>query len=419
MDAPPAFGPLAGLRILDSGRFLAGPGAATLAAELGARVIHVEPPQGELMRLGRMWAVEARNKLSLALDLTRADGSEIFRRLLRDSDIWIESSRPGTYERLGFGDDDVHRLQPRLVIVHVSGFGQNGDPARLQQRAVDPIIQAFSGLMAITGLAPPSPPLLSQPVIGDTLTAHCTLWAALAGYVSALRTGRGQSIDLAMYEVILRGLSDTILNYFNDGTVEVRRGNRHKNVVPWDTYESRDGVFFFVTAFGDSFPRLCRAIGEDPENPIWSPQVPNCMTGTPGAEELDVRLRRWVREHSAEEVEEALVRTARVPCQRVHSVAEMARDPHCAARENFVSWVDPQLGKVRGPAVVPRFNCTPGRVWRGAPRLGEDSREVLRGLGYGDGEIVRLVETGVVVAAEPKRSERKNEAGRLVSFEDG
>ena len=399
----PRRGPLAGLRILDTGRLVAGPFAATLAAEFGARVIHVEPPDGEYMRLAQeIWAVESRNKLSLAADLKKEAGREIFRRLVRVSDIWIESSKPGTYDALGLDDETVHDLNPRLVIVHVSGFGQRGNPEDLRRPAVDPIIQAFSGMMALNGFPEPNLPVLARPMISDYLTAHCALWAALIGYIHALKTGQGQSIDVAMYEAILRMLGEIAVSYFREGVVEGRRGNRHKWAAPWDTYSSKDGVLFFVTALGDHFARLCEAIGENPSDPLWFPQFPNCIPDTPGERELEKKLRRWIGDHTAAEIEDILIRRFGIPCQRIQTIADLASHPHCRARENFVTWNDPALGSVRGPGVVPCFSLTPGEVWRGAPLLGQDTDEILRDLGYNSNEIVRLLDEGVVgIASQP------------------
>ena len=393
----PAFGPLQGLRILDTGRNNAGPWAASLAADFGAEVIHVEPLQGEIYRFDHAaWAQEKRNQRDLTLDLRSEQGREVFLRLAARSDVWIESSIPGTYARLGLDDEALWRVNRRLVIVHVSGFGQTGHPDYVRRASYDMIGQAFGGLMFIQGLPEPSPPIAAKPYLCDYITGLWSLWSALAAYVCAQRTGQGQAIDVTQYECMLRMLADTAINYFQDGEVKQRLGNRHPMAVPWDTYRSADGVWFCVNAAGEPFTRLCRAIGVDPADPRWSPQFENCLSGMPGAAAFEEALRGWMGSHTAAEVEAVLTVEHQVPCQRVYSIKDLAEDPHCAARENFVAWEDPFYERVKGVGLVPKFSATPGRIWRGAPMLGRDNEDILRSLGYDRGTIAELRGAGVV-----------------------
>lgn len=395
--ATPAFGPLQGLRILDTGRNNAGPWAGTLAADFGAEVIHVEPLQGEIYRFDQAaWAQEKRNQRDLTLDLHGAEGREIFLKLCARSDIWIESSIPGTYAKLGLDDDAIWRANPKLVIVHVSGFGQTGHPDYVRRASYDMIGQAFGGLMFIQGLPEPSPPIAAKPYLCDYITGLWTLWSALAAYVYAQRTGQGQAIDISQYECLLRMLADTAVNYFQNGHVKQRLGNRHPMAVPWDTYQSRDGVWFCINAAGEPFARLCRAIGVDAEDERWSPQFEKCLAGMPGAIAFEDELRRWMQAHGADEVEAILTIQFQVPCQRVYSIKDLADDPHCAARENFIEWDDPVWQRVKGVGIIPKFSATPGQVWRGAPGLGQDNDEILAALGYGREAIAALREAGVI-----------------------
>ena len=393
----PAFGPLQGWRILDTGRNNAGPWGATLAADFGAEVIHVEPLQGELYRFDQAaWAQEKRNQRDLTLDLRQAAGRDIFLQLCARADVWIESSIPGTYGKLGLDDATVWRANPKLVIVHVSGFGQSGHPDYVRRASYDMIGQAFGGLMFIQGLPEPHPPIAAKPYLCDYITGLWTLWSALAAYVHAQRTGVGQAIDISQYECMLRMLADTAVNYFQNGEIKQRLGNRHPMAVPWDTYQSGDGVWFCINAAGEPFARLARAIGVDPDDARWSPQFQNCLAGMPGAVAFEDELRRWMQAHTAAEVEAILTVQHQVPCQRVYSIKDLADDPHCAARENFVEWDDLMWGRVKGVGIIPKFSGTPGRVWRGAPALGQDGDEILAALGFDAAKIAALRAAGVV-----------------------
>lgn len=393
----PPFGPLEGLRIVDSGRNAAGPWAACLAADFGAEVIKVEPPEGEVYRMdAAVWAQEKRNQLDFTVNLTCDEGRAIFLRLLERADIWIEASIPGTYDKLGLSDEVVQRTNPRLVIVHVSGYGQRGDPRYVRRASYDMIGQAFGGLMYIQGLPEPNPPIAGKPYLCDYITGLWTLWTALAAHYYAQRTGRGQVIDIAQYECVLRMLADTAVAYFQKGEIKERLGNRHPIAVPWDTYRSKDGAWFCINAAGRPFERLCEAIGLDPHDPRWYPQYQNCLAGTPGAAAFEEHLVRWMSEHTAAEIEEILTVKAQVPCQRVYNIKDLAEDPHCKARDNFISWEDFYFGTVTGTGIVPHFSETPGKVWRGAPRLGQDNDTVLEMLGYSAEERDRLRREGVV-----------------------
>jgi crotonobetainyl-CoA:carnitine CoA-transferase CaiB-like acyl-CoA transferase len=392
-----AFGPLQGIRILDSGRNNAGPWAATLAADFGADVIHVEPLMGEIYRMSHAgWAQEKRNQRSLTLNMKAGEAREIFLKLLEAADIWIESSIPGTYEKLGLTDERILALNPGLVILHVSGYGQTGDPRYTQRASYDMIGQAFGGLMSLAGEPDPSPPIAGKPYVCDYISGLFTLWSALAAYIYARRTGRGQSVDVAQYESVFRMLADTAVNYFHNDVVPERMGNKHPLAIPWDTYKSKDGKWFCINAANEPFDRLCVAIGLDPRDPTWYPQFENCLRGTPGGETFDRILREWVAARNADEVEENLTIRNQVPCQRVYDIRDMAEDPHFAARENFIEWEDPVFDRVKGAGIVPKFSLTPGKVVSGAPTLGQHNDEILAELGYSAEEIARLKKEGAV-----------------------
>ena len=391
------FGPLQGLRIIDSGRNNAGPWAASLAADFGADVIHVEPPMGEIYRMSHAgWAQEKRNQRSLTLNLKTDEAREILLKLVEKADIWIESSIPGTYDKLGLTDEAVWKRNPKLVIMHVSGYGQSGDPRYIHRASYDMIGQAFGGLMALIGAPDPSPPMAAKPYVCDYVSGLFTLWSALAAYVHTLKTGKGQAVDIAQYEAVFRMLADTSINYFHNEEIPQRLGNKHPLAVPWDTYQSKDGKWFCINAANEPFTRLCKAIGIDPQDPRWYPQFENCLRGTPGAEEFDGILKDWVAARNADEVEETLSVKNQVPCERVYNIKDMAEDPHYQARENFIEWEDPVFDRVKGTGIIPKFSLTPGKVVSGSPTLGQHNDEILSELGYSSEEIARLKEEGSV-----------------------
>ena len=232
---PETFGPLQGVKILSSGTIIAQPFAALLAAEMGAEVIQIERPgQGDLVwrnlefpiegpngvKTASAWVQERRNMFHVSLDLSRPEGKEIFLKLVARSDIWMESSKPGAYQKWGLDDETVLKANPKLVICHVSGYGQEGHPDYLGRASYDFVGQGFGGMMHLTGFPEPEPPVRAVPWTADYITAGFCLWSSLAGYIHAQRTGQGQVIDLAQYEAIHKTLAGTMVAYYEMGLNE-------------------------------------------------------------------------------------------------------------------------------------------------------------------------------------------------------
>ena len=407
---PEQFGSLEGVRIVSTGSLVAQPFAAALAAEQGAEVIQIErvgtgdaawrnlgmqlPAKDGSGGVATTWIQERRNEWHASLDFSRPEGRDLFLKLVEACDIWMESSKPGSYTKWGLTDDAVLAANPKLVIAHVSGYGQTGHSDYLGRASYDMIGQAFGGLMYQTGFPDPDPPIRANPWTADYITALFCLWSSLAAYISAQRTGRGQVIDISQFECIHRLLSGTMVEYFSNGFVRERTGNKATAFQPYDAFQASDG-WVVVGAVGLAvFSRVCRVLGLDPEDEKWQ----TASTDVNGMEgiEFDALLRGWIAERSVTEVVETL-NEAQVACCPIMNSKDMADDPHYEARNVHVEWEDGQVGNVRGTGVSPAFSNTPGRIWRGSVPVGHDNEQVYTHFaGLDRAEVARLKEAGVI-----------------------
>ena len=402
LDGFPLFGALQGLTVIDTGTVVAAPFACELAAEAGAEVIRVSLPDPDILELSpyrlengetsvsTWWAQENRNKLDMVLDLTRPESKEILGALLARADIWIESSRPGTYsERLGLTDEWALRINPRLVVVHVSGFGQDGDPGTFMRASYDVIGQAFSGFMSMNG-DPDGPPMKSNPFANDYVTALFALWSALAAHISVLRTGRGQVVDVAQYECQFKLLACGVMDYLVLGQEHPRTGNDDPSgLQPYGVYPTRDG-YISIGAIGGPFLRLKQVVpGLDQD------KLQTVVDQIVHVDEIKQLVVDWLADRSADEAEQVL-NAHNIPCSKVMAAPDIARHPHYRAREMLIEWDDGIGGTIQGTGLVPKFSTTPSRVWRAAPTRGKDTGAVLDWLGYDESLIAELRKTGVV-----------------------
>jgi crotonobetainyl-CoA:carnitine CoA-transferase CaiB-like acyl-CoA transferase len=417
----PPFGPLAGLRVLDSARFVAGPWAATYLGEFGARVIHLEgppfqPPYADATRslrplvaggdpadqVSESWVQYSRNKLSLGLDTRSPHGREVFLDLARASDIWIESSRPGTYDRLGLSDAEVWAANPRITIVHVSGAGQRGDPPRVRAPSYDLTAQAYSGFLSLQGAPDPEPPMRAGTALNDTVTGLAAAMGGLMGYFHARETGRGQSVDVAQYEIFFVLLENLALDYFLRGVVRGRQGLAHPRLHPYDVHRAADGWVVVAAPTPDAWADVRDLIGFS--DPAYDDRDYRLGHRAP----VDAAIAAFCRARTRDELER-LGREHDVAITRVMDIQDIAHDPHYLARGMFLEWDDPVAGRVKGAGVAPKFSETPGGVWRGAPWLGQDNARVLAEiLRYPPDRITALEREGVIGThppAGPPRSE--------------
>jgi succinyl-CoA--D-citramalate CoA-transferase len=394
-------GPLAGLRVLDLSTLFAAPQLAALLGDLGAEVVKLEPPSGDPLREmgtrreGRslVWAVTARNKRSITLDLARAEGRALLHRLLPRFDVVVENLPAATLERWALRYQDLAARNPRLVVVSVSCYGRTG-PYR-DRPGNGTLAEAFGGLTHLTGEAD-GPPLLTSLALGDLLAAAWGAFGALAAcYQRDARGGTGQHVDVSMYEPILQLLVQAVPDYDQTGRVPRRAGNRIPGTAPRNLYRTRDGRWLALSAATDRLvERLLGLLGA--ATPEARARFGTAPARREHADELDALLADWVAERDAGAAQEALL-AAGIPVAPVNDVAELLADPHVAARESVCAVADPVLGPLRMVAPVPRLLATPGSIRSTGPELGAHNAEIYGGwLGLGEGELEGLRTAGVI-----------------------
>jgi crotonobetainyl-CoA:carnitine CoA-transferase CaiB-like acyl-CoA transferase len=396
--------PLEGLRVLDLGTRIAAPFCAGLLGEQGAEVIKVEQPgRGDFMReigpfaqgsdgepYSLFWAVEGRGRKSITLDLRRAEGQDLFRRLAEHVDVVVENFRPGTLERWGIAPDALPR---RLVTVRISSFGQDGPNAR--RPGLDRVGIGYGGLLHLTGY-PDRPPVRVGVTISDYLTGIFAAHAATAAlYARDARGGSGAVIDAALYGSALRILEWTLAAYDVLGTVRSREGNRLANSAPLDNYPTRDGKYVCIVAGSDAnFARLCKAM--DRTDLVDDPRYARLGDRAARGDEINGVVADWTRTLDASDIEERCVAND-VPVATAYTAAEIFADPHVASRGDLVEVDDPVIGPHRQQAPFPRLLGVAPDAPAGAPRLGEHTRAVLGELlGLDDGACTALEDAGIV-----------------------
>ena len=393
--------PLSGLKVVELGTLIAGPFASRICAEFGAQVIKVESPDGgDPLRKWRKlyegtslwWFVQARNKKSLTLNLKHPDGLNILKVLLADADILIENFRPGVLEKLGLGWDVLHALNPKLVMVRLSGFGQTG-PMK-DQPGFGAVGESMGGLRYITGFED-RPPVRTGISIGDSIAA---LWGVI-GALMALRHrevngGLGQVVDVALYEAIFAMMESMVPEFDVFGFIRERTGNIMPGITPSSIHTSLDGKHIQIGANGDAiFKRFMQIIGRDD---LANDPALASNDGRDGRrDELYGVIDRWVGSLPLETVLERLG-TAQVPASRIFSAEDMFTDPQFLAREMFLQARLPDGKDFKMPGIVPKLSDTPGSAdWVG-PELGAHNDEVLGSLGYDAAAIANLKQTGAI-----------------------
>ncbi len=397
--------PLEGLRVLEFGSLIAGPFATRIMAEFGAEVIKVERPgTGDPLRSWRYvdprtrtslwWALQSRNKKLVTLNLGHPDGLGLARRLAAESDILVENFKPGTLEKLGLGWEVLHELNPRLILVRVSGYGQSG-PYKDRPGFAN-IGEAMGGIRYVTG-EPGRAPVRSGISLGDSLASlYAVIGALMAVHArDVLGRGEGQVVDVALYEAVFNLMESMVPEYDVAGIVRERTGSALPGITPSNTYCSSDGSYVAIGGNSDAiFKRLMKAIGR-PEL-ADDPRYETNADRTEHAEELDDLIEEWVEQHTTEEILRVL-EEADVPVGPIYSVEDIVEDEHYQARGQLLEAEIEGIGPVKMPGLVPKLSETPGEVeWYGGP-LGEHNEEVYGGLlGLPSEEIERLSAEGVI-----------------------
>ena len=379
-SSAPASGPLAGLKVLELGQLIAGPFAAKTLADFGADVVKIETPgAGDPLRKWRLlkdgtsvwWQVQSRNKRSVALDLKDPAAQDIVRRLAADADVLIENFRPGAMEGWGLGPDELLKLNPRLIMLRISGYGQTG-PYR-DKPGFGVVAEAMSGLRHLTA-EPGRVPVRVGVSIGDTLAALHGVIGILLALQERHASGQGQVIDVALYEAVFNCMESLLPEYSAFGAVREPAGSALPGIAPSNAYRCADG-HVLVAGNGDSiFKRLMQAIGRS--DLAADPQLAGNTGRVARVAELDAAIGDWTAPRTVAEVLDVLD-AARVPGGRIYTVADIAADPHYRARGMLQEVTLEDGSRLTVPGIVPKLSRTPGGHRRNAPKLGHDTVEVL------------------------------------------
>ena len=407
MALPPAAPPLPsspaalqGVRVIEMGQLIAGPFCGKTLGEFGADVIKIEAPEtGDPLRNWRLikegtsvwWQVQSRNKRSVALDLRQTEGQTIARRLIAEADVLVENFRPGTLEGWGMSPEELHQLNPGLVMLRISGYGQTGPYRDLP--GFGAIGEAMGGLRHLTG-EPGRVPVRVGVSIGDTLAAlHGTIGVLTALYHRKVNGGKGQVIDVALHEAVFNVMESLIPEYSAFGVVREAAGSALPGIAPSNAYPCQDG-WVLVAGNGDSiFKRLMDTIGRPDLGA--APDLADNAGRVARVEEIDTAIGAWSAQRTVQQVLDALG-NARVPAGKVYTAKDIAEDPHYRARDMLLSQTTRDGFTVQVPGIVPKLSATPGTIRSSAPHLGDDTDAVLAEAGLSHEQIALLRSKGVI-----------------------
>lgn len=391
---------LQGLKVVELGQLIAGPFAAKTLADFGADVIKIETPRtGDPLRKWRMlkdgtsvwWQVQSRNKRSVALDLKDAQAQDIVRALAKDADVLIENFRPGAMEGWGLGPDELLAINPRLVMLRISGYGQTG-PYR-DKLGFGVVAEAMSGLRHLTA-EPGRVPVRVGVSIGDTLASLHGVIGILMALQERQRSGQGQVIDVALYEAVFNCMESLLPEYSAFGAVRQAAGSALPGIAPSNAYRCKDDGYVLIAGNGDSiFKRLTRTMGRDDLGN--DPALMDNAGRVQRVEEIDAAIGAWTAQHTVDEVLQALD-AASVPAGRIYTVADIAADPHYQARGMIEHITMDDGTQLAVPGIIPKLSRTPGSHRRNAPGIGQDTDAVLKDMGLSSTQIQALKDKGIV-----------------------
>ena len=391
--------PLSKLKVIEMGQLIAGPFAAKTLADFGADVIKIEPPKiGDALRKWRLlkdgtsvwWQVQSRNKRSLSLDLRQTEAQDIVRTLITEADVLIENFRPGTLEGWGLDPETLLTLNPKLIVLRISGYGQTG-PYR-DKPGFGVVAEAMGGLRHLTA-EPGRVPVRVGISIGDTLASLHGVIGILLALQERHNSGKGQVIDIALYEAVFNCMESLLPEYSAFGEVRQAAGSALPGIAPTNAYLCSDGGYVLVAGNGDSiFKRLMTMIGRDDLGN--DPQLENNEGRVQRVIELDQAIGEWAKTVTTDKALELLDSVA-VPAGRIYTVADIANDPHYKARENIQTIQMHDGSKLDVPGVIPKLSRTPGSIKSLAPDIGENTDEILKGIGLSDAQVASLKERGI------------------------
>ncbi|WP_339488397.1 CaiB/BaiF CoA-transferase family protein [Pseudomonas rhizophila] len=390
---------LQGLKVLEMGQLIAGPFASKMLGEFGAQVIKIEPPGvGDPLRKWRKlkdgtslwWHVQSRNKQSLTLNLKAAEGQEIVRRLVAEADVLVENFRPGTLESWGLGWDTLSKINPRLIMLRISGYGQTG-PYR-DRPGFGVIGEAMGGLRHLTGY-PGQAPVRVGISLGDSLSSLYGVIGVLLALQERQNSGIGQFIDVALYESVFAMMESLVPEYDACGYIREPAGSALPGITPSNSYPCNDGHFVLIAGNGDSiYKRLMHLIGRP--DLAEDPRLAHNDGRGEHAERIDAAIAEWTRQRDRDQVLEAL-NQALVPAGFPYTAADIVKDPHYLARQ-MIETVQTSAGALKVPGVLPKLSRTPGRLGAGGPQLGEHTDDLLAGLGLSGEQVRGLRERGII-----------------------
>lgn len=390
---------LQGLKVIEMGQLIAGPFASKLLGEFGADVIKIEPPGvGDPLRKWRKikdgtslwWHVQSRNKRSLTLDLKQTEAQDIVRKLVSEADVLVENFRPGTLEGWGLGYEALKAINPRLIMLRISGYGQTGPYRDLPGFGV--IGEAMGGLRHLSGY-PGQAPVRVGISIGDSLSSLYGVIGVLLALQERARSGEGQEIDVALYESVFAMMESLIPEYDAFGYVREPAGSALPGITPSNSYPCNDGSYVLIAGNGDSiYKRLMSLIGRDDLGN--DPRLAQNDGRSQHAELIDGAIAEWTAQRGRDEVIEAL-KGARVPAGYPYTAADIVQDPHYLARQ-MIEQVQTSVGPLKVPGVLPKLSRTPGRIGTGGPQLGEHNDDILAGLGLSADQVAGLRERGII-----------------------
>ena len=397
-------GPLAGLKVVELGQLIAGPFAAKTLADFGADVVKIEPPAtGDPLRKWRLlrdgtsvwWQVQSRNKRSLALDLKTPEAQDLVRQLALDADVLIENFRPGAMEAWGLGPDVLQQLNPRLIVLRISGYGQTG-PYR-DRPGFGVVAEAMGGLRHLTA-EPGRVPVRVGVSIGDTLASLHGVIGILMALHHRSSHGVGQVIDVALYEAVFNCMESLLPEYDAFGAVRASAGSALPGIAPSNAYLCSDGGYALIAGNGDSiYKRLMKVI--DREDLGQDLGLADNAGRVARVAEIDDAISLWTAQRTVTEVLLALDASS-VPAGRIYSVADIAADPHYQARGMLAPTTMDDGSTLLLPGIIPKLSLTPGTHRRNAPTLGQDTDAVLKELGLSPAQIQGLRDKGIVAGAQ-------------------